>query len=78
MPEEATEQVRSEVMARADDMCECTMRACKHHGERCTQLLRDRRDYVVHRVSADLPFTAANARAICLRCRPNNPTLRSH
>ena len=75
MSEQASEEVREQVLARAEAMCECTMSACKQHGERCTQSLRGR-DWFVHRVRADLPFTAENALAVSARCRPNNRTLR--
>ena len=75
MSDHRNDELRSQVYDRAAGLCECSMIACKRHGERCKAILKGH-DWKVHRVSADKPFDLGNALALCIPCSRNNPTLR--
>lgn len=65
--------LRDEVYKRANGVCECTMKTCKHHeGRRCHVKLTG--EWHIHHIVAGGPDVLSNVKGLCPECHHNTPS----
>lgn len=67
-----SKETRQKLYERANGQCECTMKECSHHTERCSHKLGPEWD--AHHKVTDGPDDLGNLIAMCATCHKNTRT----